>query len=179
MKITIDTEILQRNNLTLGEFLVMLFGYCDVKYKENFDKLVEKSIISKNLFDKDSMVLSNNTRDLIAKVLIESDAKVMGYELNFEELAKKLQDIYPKGNKPGTTYNWGDNTAVIAFKLRTLVAKYGFIFTEKEAIKATKEYIESFEDDNRNMKLLKYFILRTSKDDGIDSMFMAIIENNR
>lgn len=179
MKITIDTEILQRNNLTLGEFLVILFGYCDVKYKENFDKLVEKSIISKNLFDKDSMVLSNNTRDLIAKVLIESDAKVMGYELNFEELAKKLQDIYPKGNKPGTTYNWGDNTAVIAFKLRTLVAKYDFIFTEDEAIKATKEYVESFEDDNKNMKLLKYFILRTSKDDSIDSMFMTIIENNR
>lgn len=179
MKITIDTEILQRNNLTLGEFLVMLFGYCDVKYKENFDKLVEKSIISKNLFDKDSMVLSNNTRDLIAKVLIESDAKVMGYELSFEELAKKLQDIYPKGNKPGTTYNWKDNTAVIAFKLRTLVAKYGFIFTEDEAIKATKEYVEFFEDDNKNMKLLKYFILRTSKDDSIDSMFMTIIENNR
>lgn len=179
MKITIDTEILQRNNFTLGEFLVMLFGYCDVKYKGNFDKLVEKSIISKNLFDKDSMVLSNNTRDLIAKVLIESDAKVMGYELNFEELAKKLQDIYPKGNKPGTTYNWGDNTTVIAFKLRTLVAKYGFIFTEDEAIKATKEYVESFEDDNKNMKLLKYFILRTSKNDSIDSMFMTIIENNR
>jgi hypothetical protein len=179
MKITIDTEILQRNNFTLGEFLVMLFGYCDVKYKGNFYKLVEKSIISKNLFDKDSMVLSNNTRDLIAKVLIESDAKVMGYELNFEELAKKLQDIYPKGNKPGTTYNWGDNTTVIAFKLRTLVAKYGFIFTEEEAIKATKEYVESFEDDNKNMRLLKYFILRTSKDDSIDSMFMTIIENNR
>lgn len=179
MKITIDTEILQRNNLTLGEFLVMLFGYCDVKYKENFDKLIEKSIISKNVFDKDSMVLSNNTRDLIAKVLIESDAKVMGYDLNFEELAKKLQDIYPKGNKPGTTYNWGNNTAVIAFKLRTLVAKYCFIFTEDEAIKATKEYVDSFEDDNKNMKLLKYFILRTSKDDSIDSMFMTIIENNR
>lgn len=179
MKITIDTEILQRNNLTIGEFLVMLFGYCDVKYKENFDKLVEKSIINKNLFDKDSMVLSNNTRDLIARVLIESDAKVMGYDLNFEELAKKLQDIYPQGNKPGTTYNWKDNTAVIAFKLRTLVAKYGFIFTEDEAIKATKEYVESFEDDNKNMKLLKYFILRTSKDDSIDSMFMTIIENNR
>jgi len=65
MKITIDTEILQRNNLSPGEFLVMLFGYCDVKYKENFDKLVEKNLISKNLFDQDSMVLSNNTRDLI------------------------------------------------------------------------------------------------------------------
>lgn len=157
----------------------MLFGYCDVKYKENFDRLVEKNLISKNLFDKDSIVLSNNTRDLIAKVLIESDAKVMGYDLDFEELAKKLQDIYPQGNKPGTTYNWRDSTIVIAFKLRTLVAKYGFIFTEDEAIKATKEYVESFEDDNKNMKLLKYFILRTSKDDSIDSMFMTIIENNR
>lgn len=179
MKITIDTEILQRNELTLGEFLVMLFGFCDVKYKENFDRLVEKNLISKNLFDKDSMVLSNNTRNLIAKVLIESDAKVMGYDLNFEELAKKLQDIYPKGNKQGTTYTWRDNTAVIAFKLRTLVAKYDFIFTEDEAIKATKEYVDSFEDDNKSMKLLKYFILRTSKNDDVDSMFMTIIENNR
>lgn len=179
MKISIDTEILQRNNLTLGEFLVMLFGYSDVKYKENFDKLVEKNLISKNLFDKDSMVLSNNTRDLIAKVLIESDAKVMGYDLNFEELAKKLQDIYPQGNKQGTTYNWRDSTAVIAFKLRTLVAKYGFIFTEEEAVKATKEYVESFDDDKKNMRLLKYFILRTNKNGSIDSMFMTIIENNR
>lgn len=179
MKITIDTEILQRTNLTFGEFLVMLFGYYGVKYKENFDKLVEKNLISKNLFDKDSMVLSNNTRDLIAMVLIESDTKVMGYDLNFEELARKLQDIYPQGNKQGTTYNWRDCTEVIAFKLRTLVAKYDFIFTEDEAIKATKEYVESFEDDNKSMKLLKYFILRTSKNDDIDSMFMTIIENNR
>ena len=81
--------------------------------------------------------------------------------------------------KKTETYNWRDSTEVIAFKLRTLVAKYGFIFTEDEAIKATKEYVESFEDDNKNMKLLKYFILRTSKDDSIDSMFMTIIENNR
>ena len=179
MKITIDTEILQRNNLTLGEFLVMLSGYCDVRYKENFDRLVEKNLINRNLFDKDSMVLSNNTRDLIAKVLMESDARVMGYDLNFEELARKLQDIYPQGNKQGTTYNWKDNTAVIAFKLRTLVAKYGFMFTEEEAIKATREYVGSFGDDNRNMKLLKYFILRTGKNDDMDSMFMTIIENNR
>ena len=64
MKITIDTEILQRSNLSLGEFLVMLFGYCSVKYKENFDKLIEKGIINKDLFDKDSMILSNNTKKL-------------------------------------------------------------------------------------------------------------------
>ena len=179
MKITIDTEILQRNNLSLGEFLVMLFGYCNVKYKENFDKLVEKNIISKNLFDKDSMVLSNNTRNLVTSILLKSDNRVEESTIDFTELAKKLQDIFPQGYRSGTTYSWRDKTETIAQKLRALVVIHHFSFTEEEALRATKEYVDSFNEDKEKMQLLKYFILKTHSDKNIDSMFMTIIENNR
>ena len=39
MKVTINTEVLKKQHLTIGEFLVMLIGYYDVKYKEVLEKL--------------------------------------------------------------------------------------------------------------------------------------------
>jgi hypothetical protein len=94
-----------------------------------------------------------------------------------------MRDLYPKGYKPGTTYPWRDSVAVIVGKLKTLVSKYRFYFTEDEAISATKEYIDTYKNDNKFMKLLKYFILKTDTDGGgnrqIKSDFMTIIENNR
>lgn len=184
MKLTINTEVLQKYNLSLHEFLVLLLGFNDIDYKANLDSLVDKGIVSRNVFNKDAMILSNNTRDLIARILIESDDRVVASGIDFDALAEKLQSTYPQGVKPGTTYSWSDRTTVIAHKLRTLVAKYDFKFTEEEAINATKEYVDSFDEDKKNMQLLKYFLLRTkrNKDDGnrdIESMFMTIIENNR
>lgn len=184
MKITIDTEVLKREHLTIGEFLVMLIEYYDVKYKDVLDKLVKKDIVYRNVFDKYDMVLSDNTKNLIAKTLLESDDRANSLGIDYEALAKKLQDIYPSGVKPGTTYYWRGDTSMIAQRLRALVVKYDFTFTEEEAIRATKEYVSTFKDNElKQMSLLGFFILRTKKtDDGdreIDSMFMTIIENNR
>ena len=184
MKITIDTEVLKREHLTMGEFLVMLIGYYDVKYKDVLDKLIDKGIVNRSVFDKYDMVLSNNTKNLIAKTLLESDEKANSLGIDYEALAKKLQEIYPSGVKPGTTYFWRGDTSAIAQRLRALVAKYDFTFTEEEAIKATKEYVNSFKDnETKQMSLLGFFILKIKKtDDGdreIDSLFMTIIENNR
>lgn len=50
MKITIDTEVLKREHLTMGEFLVMLIGYYDVKYKDVLDKLIDKGIVKRSVF---------------------------------------------------------------------------------------------------------------------------------
>lgn len=162
----------------MGEFLVMLMGFYNVRYKDCFDDLVSKGIIYKNVFDKDSMVLSDNTRNLITNILMKSDKRITSSSIDFTALAKKLQDIYPSGCKSGTTYSWRGDTEAIADKLRALVVVHHFIFTEEEAIKATKEYVGSFEN-KEDMQLLKYFILKTKRDGEVDSMFMTIIENNR
>lgn len=98
-------------------------------------------------------------------------------------LAAKLQEIYPPGKKPETNYLWRCTKAEVAIKLKTLKVKYGYSFTEEQAIEATKKYVESFKmsGNYKNMRLLKYFILKTKPDAGgnleISSEFMSLIEN--
>lgn len=181
MKITIDTDVLARYNLNIGQFIVMLMAYFDTDYHANMEELSYKKLIDIDHFKRNSMVLSDNSKNLVAKIITECDPRLKESPVrDFEDLAFKLQSIYPTGMKEGTTYWWRGTIAEIAQKLRVLVTVHGFIYTEKEAVNATKAYVYSFQEkgDYTHMKLLKYFLLRT-KGNEISSDFMSIIENNR
>ena len=183
MKITIDTDILQEKNLTLQQFLVLLIAYKNIDYKRVMDSLIELGIAHKDIYNSYSLVLSDNTRNGIMRILVDCDKHVTESNIDFESVAVKMRDLYPKGYKPGTTYPWRDSVAVIVGKLKTLVSKYDFYFTEEEAVAATREYLDTYKNDNKFMKLLRYFILKTDTDGAgnrqIKSDFMTIIENNR
>lgn len=183
MKLTINTDILKKYDLSLGEFLVLLLGHYGGSYTDSYDSLVTKGLISKNLFKEFTPVLSNNSKNLIAKILMESDDKAIHSGIDFESLALSLQLLYPEGVKAGKTYEWRGKTEEIAQKLRTLVVRYDFQFTEQEAIKATKEYVSSFTAPYQYMHTLKNFLLYTTKDSSgyyeMESIFMTIVENNR
>lgn len=178
MTISINTDILKEEGLSIGEFLVMLLGCYELDYRNCCNKLVASGIGTISVIDKTNIVLSDNSKKLVAKILMKSDALAINSGVNFEELADKLRDIYPKGNKPGTTYPWRATTEEIAQKLRVLVVRYNFKFTEEEAIRAVREYVSAFQEP-KHMLLLKRFLLRTSHDKEISSEFMSIIENNR
>lgn len=183
MKITIDTDVLQEKNLTFQQFLVLLIAYKNIDYKGVMNSLIELGIAHKDIYDPYSLVLSDNTRNGIMRILVDCDKRVAESNIDFESIAVKMRDLYPKGYKPGTTYPWRDSVAVIVGKLKTLVSKYDFHFTEEEAVAATKEYLDTYKNDNKFMKLLRYFILKTDTDGAgnrqIKSDFMTIIENNR
>ena len=183
MNITINTDVLRRHNLSLGEFLIMLLGYFDIDVKECQNNIIEKHFAERNLFKDIGTILSNNSKDLVAQILMESDERVIRSGIDFTGLAERLQSCYPSGIKSGTTYSWRGDTEVIAQKLRTLVAVYGFTFTEDEAINAVKTYLESFKTPCKDTLILKNFILRTRRDsDGkaeMESLFMTTVENNR
>lgn len=176
---TVNEEILKKYNLTFGEFLLLLFwinGYAIGKCRES---LIQKNLVEANLFDNESAVLSDNTKNLISDILIESNEQVIKESDNLEDIAREIRELYPKGRKPGTTYMWRDSVPMVARKLKTLVMKYDFKFTKQQAIEATKRYVESFQGDYRYMQLLKYFILKTDKQTGeTKSDFMSYIENN-
>ena len=95
-----------------------------------------------------------------------------------EKLINKL--VKEKGRLPQlyTDPYWDK----IAKKLKTLVVKYGYSFSREDVIKATKEYVNSFNGNYRYMQLLKYFILKSVKDadDNVDikSELMSLIENS-
>ena len=182
MKLTIDQTILENNNLTLEEFLVLFLSAKEVDIGDISQSLVAKGFADKDLFSSGKLVISDKVKDLISTISIDSDKNVIDKDSEFTELATELREIYPAGRKEGTTYMWRGTTAEVAKKLKTLVVKYGFVINKESVIKATKEYVNSFNGNYRYMQLLKYFILKSVKDaDGnvdIKSELMSIIENS-
>ncbi len=182
MKLTIDQTILDKNGLTLEEFLVLYLGAKDVDIESISQSLIAKGLADKDLFSNGRIVVSDKVKDLVSTISIDSDKNVIDKDSEFTELATKLREIYPAGRKDGTTYMWRGTTAEVAKKLKTLVVKYGFTINKEDVIKATKEYVSSFNGNYRYMQLLKYFILKSVKDaDGnvdVKSELMSIIENS-
>lgn len=97
--------------------------------------------------------------------------------MNFIDIAKKLQEYYPDGNKKGTVLLWKDTIQEIAQQLEIL-AKCGFYSTEEEAIDAIVEYISTFRD-YKNMEILRYFIAKEQSTGNTKSIFMDIIKTFR
>ena len=182
MKLTIDQTILDKNGLTLEEFLVLYLGAKDVDIESVSQSLIAKGLADKDLFSNGRIVVSDKVKDLVSTISIDSDKNVIDKDSEFTELATELREIYPAGRKDGTTYMWRGTTAEVAKKLKTLVVKYGFTINREDVIKATKEYVSSFNGNYRYMQLLKYFILKSVKDaDGnvdVKSELMSIIENS-
>ena len=182
MKLTIDQTILDKNNLTLEEFLVLFLSAREVDIGVISQSLVAKGLADKDLFSSGKLVISDKVKDLVYTISIESDKNVIDKDSEFTELATELREIYPAGRKDGTTYMWRGTTAEVAKKLKTLVVKYGYTINKEDVLKATKEYVNSFNGNYRYMQLLKYFILKSVKDaDGnvdIKSELMSLIENS-
>ena len=177
MKITIDEKVLEKYDLTLEEFLfwyLCMRGYNIDNIKE---KLIEKNLASKDLFKDFNVILSDNQKDLVASILINSSLS-KDENLDFEDIAKAMREVYPSGMKSGTSYYWRDSVAIITHKLKTLKSKFAFNFTKEQAVNATKRYVESFNDDYTYMQLLKYFILKKDPSTGeLRSDFMSYITN--
>lgn len=182
MKLTIDQTILDKNNLTLEEFLVLFLSAREVDIGVISQSLVAKGLADKDLFSSGKLVISDKVKDLVSTISIESDKNVIDKDSEFTELATELREIYPAGRKDGTTYMWRGTTAEVAKKLKTLVVKYGYTINKEDVLKATKEYVNSFNGNYRYMQLLKYFILKSVRDaDGnvdIKSELMSLIENS-
>lgn len=181
MRITIDTDIISKNNLSLGEYLVLLLGYNNCNFDECFGSLVDKKLADIDKFTMGNIVLSGNSKDLVTRLLLESDERIKKSPVkDFYLLASELRLIYPHGCKAGTSYVWNSTVEDVAQKLMCLVVVHDFVFARDEAIRATREYVNSFKSDRKHMKLLPYFLLRTNRESQeIESDFMTIIENNR
>jgi hypothetical protein len=179
MNISISEEVLSKWDLSIQEFLFLLFNVKEGDINECVSSLIQKGWVDRNLFDSTKVVISNNRKEDITTILVDSEK--VETKLEFEDLADKLREIFPKGKKPGTTYMWRDTTAVIAKKLKILVTKYNCKFTEEQAIKATQAYVNSFGGNYKYMQLLKYFILKTptnaSGDVELRSDFMSYVDN--
>ena len=117
--------------------------------------------------------------DLIESIFLNSEFRLPNSEEDrFDKLAKKMQEVFPEGRKPGTKLMWRDSQPIIAKRLKAIVKKYKAVFTDEQAIEATKKYVESFNGDYQFMQVLKYFISKRNLITGDEtSQFLSYIEN--
>lgn len=182
MKYTIDLTVLEKYNITFEEFLWLLLNRKKADTEQLTSSLITKKIANRDILNSNKLLLTNKSNRIISSVFIDSDKSIENKDAEFEELAKEMQELYPKGKKSGTTYYWRGSLIEIVKKLKTLVVKYKYELNREEVLKATKEYVQSFNGDYTKMRLLKYFILKTDVDsDGnskVTSDLMASIENS-
>ena len=182
MKFTIDTEVLEREGIEFDEALYLLSVYRNSPITTN---TIQKAKAKKILFKPDSTDPAQLTAKgsfLMESVLTQSKLHVSSNNLfRYKILADKLRELYPKGLKPGTSYQWRDSTSIIADRLMKLVAKYNIEFTDEEAIDATKRYIDSFNGNYRYMQILKYFISKQKSVENApaeqNSQFLSFLQN--
>lgn len=178
MKYTIDKKILEKYNLSIEEFLVLLINHIDGDYTQAKESLIARGIVHQHILMSDKVVLSDNSKDLVTAILVESDSKVVDKDEEYTALAEKLKEVYPKGRKPGTSYMWRDATGVIARKLKAVCVQFDVQLSESKAVEATKAYVNSFNGDYTYMQLLKYFILKKDPKTGeLRSDFLSYLEN--
>ena len=183
MKYILDTEILEREGIGLDEALYLLSVY--KKKPINFNTIQKAKVENKILkFEnsRDPVKITHKGQSYIESILAKSKIHVSSDNLErYRTLADKMREVYPKGLKPGTNYQWRDSTAIIADRLMKLVAKYNIEFTDEEAVDATKRYIASFNGNYRYMQILKYFISKQKPVEGTsaeqNSQFLSFLQN--
>ena len=169
MKITIDTNIIKKNGLTLYDFFILYAA----KELAKTPKSCQDSI---NFLKDNGLLLSDKIASqqgirLIDEILSESSLNI---QRDYETLADNLQALWPSGNKDGK-YRWKSNKTDVIKKLEKFFRVYGDSYTNEQVVSAAKKYVSSFDSsgDRKYQKVLKYFIF---KEDGKGSLLADNLE---
>lgn len=154
MKLIIDSDACLNNGTCIGEVLLLYEYALKISPESMKQSLIDKGYITSagNLFDR--YTATDKAVKLLDSVLADSS---VDDDTKITELATKLKELYPKGKKEGTNQFWADGVSIIVKRLKIFYKKYGF-YDNDTIIKATEDYIKSFNGDYRFMKTLKYFL---------------------
>lgn len=183
MTICLSKEGCQKNNVSIGEALLLLSIHNNADLDIAQKELIKKGYITANRDDLLQQIgwrLTNKGTEVIDSVIVDSDKKQEPDD-RLIQLATRLKEIFPKGKKDDTNYYWADGVALIVRRLKLFFKKYGNTYTDEQIIQATSKYVEGFNGNYTYMRLLKYFILKekvgaAGEVEG-DSELISYIEN--
>lgn len=158
MNISIEEEVLNREDISFSSLLLLLFFKEGASIDNALAELHDKNLIKE--IDGKLMVTSRG-EEKCDNVLLGSD-KAVPKKHPLEDLAISMMNLMPKIKMPGTPYFYRCNKREVTLKLGKFFKLYNANkeYTDADIIEATKKYVESFNGDYRYMKLLKYFILK-------------------
>lgn len=175
MKVIIDTEVLSKGRITIGEFLLLLTSYFDVNIPKTIESIKVKGLGTPSIYSAWYIAMTEQQKKRIDDILLDSHERLQSYRSRFfESTAQKMCTLYPQ-DKRGIIED-------VVKRLKELVV-YGYDFTEEDAFEATKEYVETTEGSK--ILDLKYFIYQLVNMEGageeeepcVSSLLMTTIEN--
>lgn len=159
MKISINSEIAQKNGMTTQEVMLTMIIKSGVDIFQTLDDLVKRQVLVKDLFGGYSV--TQRWAETCDNIALSSDSNIPSDE-DLEPLALQMMEIVPQCKKEGTSSFFKCNKREIILKLKKFIELYGK-YPDEEIIAATQKYVASFNGDYTYMKLLKYFILKEAK----------------
>lgn len=162
MTVCLNKEGCQKNNVSIGEALLLLSIHNNADLDVAQKELIRKGYITadrNDLFQQVGWRLTNKGTEVIDSVIVDSDKKSKPDE-RLTQLATRLKKVFPKGKKDGTNYYWADGVALIIRRLKLFFRKYGDTYTDEQIVKAAEKYVQGFNGNYTYMRLLKYFIFK-------------------
>lgn len=167
MIVNVDDKVCEANGITKDEAFIL----AAIQYgtEDMYSHLIKEGYITKinsSCYELNKKyTITNRGINLFSDIVLNSDRNITESSNSISELASKLREIYPTGKMPGTTYYYKGNLQDIEKKLKSFKKRYGN-YTDEDIIKATENYIKSFNGNYTYLKLLKYFIWKDEKRDG-------------
>ena len=169
MKIILDEKVCAKHKLTLSEALLAL-AFRNMKDDDIHNMLNREILVRKN----GQYLVTQHWSDELDEILCDSPNDCERTDDEILALAKRLREIYPEGkmrDKYGTVtpYYYRCNNSEVAKALKRFFSQKGN-YSDEEIIDATKRYVASFQGMywQRNMRLLKYFIIKNPIKQGED-----------
>lgn len=183
MKISIEEGVLNKEHLSLSEFLLLLFFKGDTSFDKAILTLKEQGLLRE---DAGQIFITTAGAEKCEAVLLSSD-KAVPRDAPILKLAEQMMSLMPNIKMPGTPYYYKCNRREVSSKLKRFYKLYNpdGKYTADDIVKATKSYVEAFNGDYKYMKLLKYFIIKNEKKTDSDgngyieetSQLATILEN--
>lgn len=176
MKITIDSQILEKDGFTLHEFSVILYyltGGAGTVDEELCNSLWERGFLKKVI---DGYAFHEGKKSKLKTWMTKSSNTPEAMD-RFTELAKAMQAEFPEGKKSGTNLYWRDSTKIIAQRLAAFVKKYGD-HSDEEFVQAAKDYVASNNGNYEYMQVLKYFISKKNLTTGEENSQLSSYLDN-
>ena len=159
-KIEIDEAKCLKLGLTLQETLIAI-AISMGKYKETVTNMLNRGIITLDLFKQGSPDITSKWKSKIGSFLVSDEQRL-------ETLALKVQDCFPKqklmyANGRESPFYFRCNKTEIKNKLKKFLDFYGEV-SDDDIIDATKRYVDTYASKGYlGMRLAKYFILKDDR----------------
>lgn len=173
-KIVIDLTVLDRYSIKPQQFLYLMSKQYKITNEDIIELHQNKKFLNQGL--DGTYYLNREGNNFINRLLTQSIDPTGTSAKEAMEIVSEMRALFPNGKKSGTNTYWRGNIAELRDRLLIFLKKHGN-YPKEDIIKATKQYVDSFDGNYQLMRVLKYFIFKKNSDGSYEYDLLTQLEN--